>query len=169
MPRPKAVIRAVQPHLSLSARAFKCFQHLRLVTAAGGSQPWTCAHGMTPCGSATSCSCRCCPGTSVLSEKAWQEGLEEERCFAAARLGRQLVGLPAESFHACLLSMVLHHWPQEVQRQALDTAPCPKRMAKHSGEFRNCIGSRGSKSLHGWHRRLLKLRSTGCLSVRASC
>eukprot|EP00439_Symbiodinium_sp_Y106_P031966 s5088_g3.t2 len=43
------------------------------------------------------------------------------RCFAAARLGRQLVGLPAESFHACLLSMVLHHWPQEVQRQALDT------------------------------------------------
>eukprot|EP00439_Symbiodinium_sp_Y106_P028058 s5088_g3.t1 len=39
----------------------------------------------------------------------------------AIREGRQLVGLPAESFHACLLSMVLHHWPQEVQRQALDT------------------------------------------------
>ncbi|CAE7287578.1 Man1b1 [Symbiodinium microadriaticum] len=39
----------------------------------------------------------------------------------ALREGRQLLGLPAESFDACLLSMVLHHWPQEVQQKALDT------------------------------------------------
>ena len=90
---------------------------------------------------------------------AWQGQRRERRlkaCGGCVRpgLGRQLLGLPAESFDACLLSMVLHHWPQEVQQKALDTAPCPE------------------KKLHLtslWHRRLLKLRSIGCLSVRASC
>ncbi|CAJ1435541.1 unnamed protein product [Effrenium voratum] len=38
------------------------------------------------------------------------------------REGRQLHALPAESFDACVFSMVLHHWTQEHQRESLDKA-----------------------------------------------
>ena len=43
-------------------------------------------------------------------------------CAPAQMAGPRLQALPAESFDVCLFSMVLHHWSQELQREALDKA-----------------------------------------------
>ena len=60
-----------------------------------------------------------------VSSRQLSFGLLVQPAFLAQ--GRQLHALPAESFDACVFSMVLHHWTQEHQRESLDKAP-PKNV-----------------------------------------